>query len=49
MEYARGLREDVVKVSEGLDGVLARWDDEQDGRRFAMYTKKMESLQASRN
>lgn len=44
MEYARDLREDVVRASEGLDGVLARWDDEQDGRRFAMYAKKMESL-----
>ncbi|KAG1760310.1 FAD/NAD(P)-binding domain-containing protein [Suillus occidentalis] len=44
MEYARGLREDIVRVRDGLDGVLARWDDEQDGRRFAMYAKKLESL-----
>ncbi|KAG1741626.1 FAD/NAD(P)-binding domain-containing protein [Suillus lakei] len=44
MEYARGIREDIVRASEGLDGVLARWDDEQDGRRFAMYAKKLESL-----
>lgn len=49
LEYARSLREDIVRVSEGLDGVLARWDDEQDERRFAMYAKKMESLQASRD
>ncbi|KAG1879998.1 FAD/NAD(P)-binding domain-containing protein [Suillus subluteus] len=48
MEYARGLREDVVRVNEWLDGVLARWDDEQVGRRFA-YAKKMESLRASRD
>lgn len=44
MEYARGLREDIVRVRDGLDGVLARWDDDQDGRRFAMYAKKLESL-----
>jgi hypothetical protein len=44
MEYARGLREDIVRASEGLDGVLAKWDDEQDGRRFAMYARKMDSL-----
>ncbi|KAG1842814.1 hypothetical protein C8R48DRAFT_737321 [Suillus tomentosus] len=44
MEYARGLREDVVRANEGLDRVLARWDDEQDERRFAMYATKMESL-----
>lgn len=47
MEYARGIRDDVVRASEVLDGVLARWDDEQDGRRFAMYAKKMESLYVS--
>ncbi|KAG2356429.1 hypothetical protein BDR07DRAFT_1364216 [Suillus spraguei] len=49
MEYARSLREDIVSVSEGLDGVLAKWDVEQDERRFAMYAKKMESLRASRD
>ncbi|KAG0700320.1 FAD/NAD(P)-binding domain-containing protein [Suillus ampliporus] len=44
MGYARSLREDVVRARPGLGEVLARWDDEQEERRFAMYAAKMESL-----
>lgn len=46
--YAQTIRNDIVVAGTGpeLDDVLAKWDDAQDTRRFAMYADKLDSLYA---
>lgn len=44
LPYAKLARAEIVQASPDLEDVLAKWDDEQDGRRFAMYATKLDSL-----
>ncbi|OAX37673.1 FAD/NAD(P)-binding domain-containing protein [Rhizopogon vinicolor AM-OR11-026] len=46
LSYAQGIRNDIIgmRPSSGLDEVLAKWDDGQDTRRWAMYAAKLDSL-----
>jgi len=44
LSYAKLARAEIVQASPDLGDVLAKWDDEQDGRRFAMYATKLDSL-----
>lgn len=46
LSYAQTVRDAIVAAGTRpeLDGVLAKWDDAQDTRRFAMYAAKLDSL-----
>ncbi|KIJ15824.1 hypothetical protein PAXINDRAFT_176351 [Paxillus involutus ATCC 200175] len=44
LPYAKETRAEVVRGMPEMGDVLARWDDEQDSRRFAMYATKLDSL-----
>ncbi|KIK97591.1 hypothetical protein PAXRUDRAFT_136001 [Paxillus rubicundulus Ve08.2h10] len=44
LPYAKDTRAEVVSAMPEMGDVLARWDDEQDSRRFAMYATKLDSL-----
>jgi len=44
LSYAQAIRSDIVGARPGLGEVLAKWDDAQDMRRFAMYAAKLDSL-----
>ena len=44
LSYAKLVRSEIIQASPDLEDILAKWDDEQDGRRFAMYGAKLDSL-----
>ncbi|KAG6334858.1 hypothetical protein ID866_4234 [Astraeus odoratus] len=44
LQYAKITRAEVMQASPVLEDVLAKWDDEQDGRRLTMYATKLDSL-----
>lgn len=44
LPYAKVARAEVVQANPALEDILAKWDDEQDNRRFAMYATKLDSL-----
>ncbi|KAF9220363.1 FAD/NAD(P)-binding domain-containing protein [Gyrodon lividus] len=44
LPYAKDARADVVRAMPEMEDVLAKWDEEQDSRRFAMYATKLDSL-----
>ncbi|KIJ63997.1 hypothetical protein HYDPIDRAFT_91130 [Hydnomerulius pinastri MD-312] len=46
LPYAQVARAEVIQAMPELGDVLAKWDDEQDTRRFAMYGTKLDSLYA---
>jgi hypothetical protein len=48
LEYARALREDIVKANKDMDAVLPAWSDEDWDRRQAMYEIKYECLKRAR-
>lgn len=46
LPYAKVARAEITRAAPELGDILARWDDEQDARRFAMYGSKLDSLYA---
>lgn len=46
LPYAKEVRAEIIQAVPELGDILARWDDEQDTRRFAMYGTKLDSLYA---
>jgi hypothetical protein len=48
LEYAKGLRGDIVKANGELDAILPAWSDEDFERRQAMYDLKFECLKRAR-
>ncbi|KAL4063751.1 hypothetical protein V8B97DRAFT_1893959 [Scleroderma yunnanense] len=44
LPYAKVARAEIIQASPNLEDILAKWDDEQDNRRFAMYATKLDSL-----
>ncbi|KAG8221690.1 FAD/NAD(P)-binding domain-containing protein [Butyriboletus roseoflavus] len=46
LPYAKEVRAECVQAAPALGDIVARWDDEQDARRFAMYGTKLNSLYA---
>ncbi|KAF9473525.1 FAD/NAD(P)-binding domain-containing protein [Pholiota conissans] len=48
-EYAYNLRKDIVVARPALDDILPLWNDERTAVRKAMYQKKFEALQYSKN
>lgn len=48
-EYAKGLKEDIVRVREGLKDVLPEWSKERTRHREAMFPVKFAALQYARD
>jgi hypothetical protein len=44
LSYAKAIRNDIVGMRPELCEVLAKWDDAQDTRRWAIYAAKLDGL-----
>jgi hypothetical protein len=44
LSYAQAIRNDIIGMRPEFGEVLAKWDDAQDTRRWAMYAAKLDSL-----
>jgi hypothetical protein len=49
LEYAGGLRAEVVKARPELDNILPLWDDERTNAREAMFNTKYRALKYARD